>query len=481
MDINDLPKLLERQNIFDAIDYCQNYCARRLDYLKSPFETERNSAKYLIPWILGVFMKYAIAYCYYKYPKTNCNKVFDAAIQIIGNQILEFQNDLEKHEFIYMPNYVRSIERGQIENHMIDIYRHHYYFKYDSKITKAFSDKFDNISYDRITEFILFYHYSIEFKWISELKKKIDKYEDVARKFSTEINEIRDLFLEYIQKNGFSKLIYARIKDDLISKPVIEINSNLYCPLYMSLYYAAGDILMYKLTDGDDDLHAHIGKFARENYLRKILSDIGIYENFFKEEEFENCKKNVGGPDVAVTLSNDILFLDSKSTSPNLGMFNLYGKAIEAYIDDISEYVVKLYNHMYKDCIVNDSYKPLLKKRYSKEEVYGIIVLREHSIIKLEKIFGKAIKELGIENNDPMKKWLIEHIAIVDINLIERITFRGLDLISFMKQSQKDVVSDFCKLNERGFPVLNEPVIYPDYLKFFKEQKLNIMKMMKII
>ena len=467
---SDIPSILRRENLIDAINFCQELSVRRIDLKKSSDIDEKESMDKLSPWFMAVFMNFAIAYCSYPVPKDNCQETFSKVISIIARQALDFQSSLESNERVYMPNYIGFIQRGQIENRLFDIYRHKFYFNYNDLIVKTFLSKF-KISYERIFEFACFYYYCIEIKRIDVLFNKIHHFKDVFDVFTIKAKEIKDKIIDCLKIESVENMIYYRFDDDLYSKPVLEINSRPYCPLYFLLYYAIGNILMYQFTRDDDDLHGKIGKEARENYLIKIVSENIKFDSIFTEKVLKECHRNIGASDLAITLGNEVLFIESKSTSPNLDVINLDDGAIDEHIDLIARHVRQIYNHMYRDCVVNKYYHSAFKMDYEKDNVYGIIVLREFTFAKIEKIYDAASELIGINDDDEMKKWMINHILLLDINNFERLVFRRIDLISFIKKIKVESMNDIKGLNERCFPTLEEDIVSDDYLAFYNDLK----------
>lgn len=132
---------------------------------------------------------------------------------------------------------------------------------------------------------------------------------------------------------------------------------------------------------------------------------------------------------------------------------------------------------MYKDCVVNKYYHSAFKIDYEKDDVYGIIVLREFTFAKIEKIYDIASELIGIKNDDEMKKWMINHIILLDINNFERLVFRRIDLISFIKKIEVESMNDSKGLNERCFPTLEKDIISDDYLAFFNDLKAKTRKL----
>ena len=476
LKFSEIPSILKRQNIIDAINYCQELSVKRIDFKKSSDIEEREAIDKLSPWVMAVFMNLAIAYCSYPVPKENCKKTFHEVINIIARQTLDFQSSLGSNERVYMPNYIRFIQRGQIENHLFDIYRHKFYFNYNDLIVQTFVSKF-KIPYEKIFEIACFYYFCIELKCIDALFNKIHHFKDVFDVFTIKVKEIRDKIIDCLNTEPVENLIYYRFDDDLYSKPVLEINSRLYCPLYFLLYYAIGNILMYQFTRDDDDLHGRIGKEARENYLIKIVSENIKFDSIFVEKVLKECHRNIGASDLAITMGKEVLFIESKSTSPNLDVINLDDDAIDEHIELIAKHIKQIYNHMYKDCVVNKYYHSAFKIDYEKDDVYGIIVLREFTFAKIEKIYDIASELIGIKNDDEMKKWMINHIILLDINNFERLVFRRIDLISFIKKIEVESMNDSKGLNERCFPTLEKEIISDDYLAFFNDLKAKTRKL----
>ena len=232
---------------------------------------------------------------------------------------------------------------------------------------------------------------------------------------------------------------------------------------------------MYKLTRSNDKLYYRIGLELREKYLYKIIKDNQCFDVIFNEIDFG--KPKCGAPDVAISKGEKLLFLDSKSKSPPLDAINLVPDAIEKQTDILIEFIDQTYKHLIEATKINNEYNKILKS-FNKDNVYGIVVLRDMNFIKIEKIFKKAFDNPKVKFTSDID-WVKKHIALFDINSIERLVFRRIDLIDFMINTENMSLNNK-RLNKRIFSNYNDysktDIQYKDFLAF-KNKKYKRLKM----
>ena len=86
-----------------------------------------------------------------------------------------------------------------------------------------------------------------------------------------------------------------------------------------------------------------MGKHVWEKYLLKLITDSGAYQEVFPEQEYIYSGSNSYSPDVLARQGNQVLFIDSKSTVPNLGIRLFDPDSYEDNIRIVAENIVKLY------------------------------------------------------------------------------------------------------------------------------------------
>lgn len=473
--IKDIITVLQEYDAIDVFDLCFKLSLDRDLYIHSSDEAERESAKKLLPWAIEVLMRLSFAYCKQNYELDHeyDDRKLKEQISKIALWQFKFQENLRHHQKIYMKNYIKYLEYIFGVSPIFDIFRHRFYFTSNKDIYDKFIDKF-GAEYDKFEELALYYDISVITGNFTKdkFRKNLEKYNDILKHLSCPIEDIANSYKKCKDQKAF---IYLRTKYDLHSCPVIDFGKTFCIPIYYMIKSSVGNILMFKFTDNDQKLQQDVGKKQREKYLYKIVKDSKRYEKVFYEEELEPLINGVGVSDVVATDENNIVFLDSKSTYTNFQVLNLKDKGIKKHIEDIAEDIAQMYKHIYTHCIEERAYQKFLTKEYTANEVYGIVVMRDFTVVKQELIFDQAYKDL--ELTDLSKKtWMRKHIALLDIHDVEKIVFGGDSLIDFMKRTE-GAMDDNIKLNERSMLFKTNKIIYKEYWNYYESLKRKISVM----
>ena len=470
--ISDVIAILKKYTIRDALDFSFDFSLDRDLYVKSIDKDERECADKLIPWALEVFLKLSLIHCKQKYERNpSLDKgELNFVIRKIALWQLKFQNNLRNHKYIYMKNYIRYLERDSIEDPIFDIYRHYCYFTSNKEIYDKFIDRFNSL-YDRFVEFALYFDFShkVRNNFKSNFRDKLEKYRDLFDLLSCNITDARKSCSD---NQDQLSLIYLRTRYDIHSYPILKFEESYIIPLYYMIKHSIGNILMFKFTYECKKLPHIVGKLLRENYLYKIVNDSKCYKQIWTESQVESLTNGCGISDVIATDGDKIIFLDSKSTYLYFDVLNLNDDAIEEHKKELVKYLEQMYKHIFKHCVKEQVYKTFLSKQYNIDDVYGIIVMRDFTIIKQEIIFDEVCKKLNITDSNHIK-WMRKHIAFLDVYSVEKIVFGGDSLIDFMKQTENQMTSNN-KLNMRLFCYKTKKVIYKDYIEFFNLIKSRI-------
>lgn len=470
--IKDIITVLQEYDAIDVFDFCFNLSLDRDFYIHSSDEAVRESAKTLIPWAIEVLMRLSFVFCKQNYEldhKYDDNKLMEQ-IRKIALWQLKFQENLRYHRKIYMKNYIKYLEYIFLVSPIFDIFRHRFYFTSNKSIYDKFIDKFGT-EYDKFEELALYYDISVFTRNFTKdkFRKNLEKYNDILKHLSRPIEDIVNSYKKCKDKKAF---IYLRTKYDLHSCPVINFGQTFCIPIYYMIKLSVGNILMFKFTDNDQKLQQEVGKKQREKYLCKIVKDSKCYKEVFCEEELDPLINGVGVSDVVATDDNNIVFLDSKSTYTNFQVLNLNDNGIKKHIEDIAEDIAQMYKHIYTHCVEERAYQKFLTKEYTADEVYGIVVMRDFTVVKQELIFDQAYKDLKLTDLNK-KAWMRKHIALLNIHDVEKIVFGGDSLIDFMK-STEGKMEDNNKLNERSMLFKPHKIIYKEYLDYYESLKRKI-------
>lgn len=97
------------------------------------------------------------------------------------------------------------------------------------------------------------------------------------------------------------------------------------------------------------------------------------------------------------------------------------------------------------------------------EDYWGIVVVLEDSYIKRIHYFEKASDTLKIEKNTAEWNWLVNHIKVISLFEIERISLGGCSLIDACKESFGDSPFNYTFM---GFPSGGSNFTSPGFLDF---------------
>jgi len=217
-------------------------------------------------------------------------------------------------------------------------------------------------------------------------------------------------------------------------------DDRLYLPLPHLLNQNITSSLMFRLTEGDNKLRRDIGKHIWERYLFDLVNDTGIYEEVFPEQIYKYKGTDSSSPDILARQDKNILFIDSKSTVPSVGIRLFDDMAYEDNIRIVADNIKKLYHQIDRFLLYNPFSGEISQ---SKEDFWGIVVVLEDAYILRKRYYEKAAEFLNIEEDSDDWKWLVTHIKVVSLYEIESICFCGFSLIDAFKHAARNNPYDY--------------------------------------
>ena len=199
------------------------------------------------------------------------------------------------------------------------------------------------------------------------------------------------------------------------SRPFIEYNGCLYNPTPHLLIRAVTVSLMHRLTQGNDDLRARIGKHVLEPYLFKLVKECGLFSEVLGEQQYGADQKTL---DVLACTDSDIVCFESKSFSAVASLrvvdFGVYEKEVKRIAKGVSQVYRQIYNHFGR------SYSFLhTELKEDRSNIFGILVLADNPHIRLQDIYEKAAEDLSIDVDSDEYSWLCGHVGVVDLDILE--------------------------------------------------------------
>lgn len=258
----------------------------------------------------------------------------------------------------------------------------------------------------------------------------VQRFPLIANKMTISRENYVKLQHDYIKKR-IDPYSYVYSLCPSVRYPLIEVGDSIYFPLPHLLMRTVTDSMMYRITENDDSIRRKIGKHVLEQYLYDIVRDSNVYDEVSPEVKYKKSREDALSPDVIARQGKDVLFLDSKSTVPSVGIRVMEAADFEKNIDIIGKNIEKLVRRIREF----DLYNPF-KENVSKnqKDYWGIVVVQEDSFIRRQFYYEKARIYLGVEEDSEDWRWIIEHIKVASLYEVEKIALSCRSLIDACKQ-----------------------------------------------
>lgn len=435
-----LPKLLKRFSFAEKMRICYQY-SRPILHPGSFKEYIKNQHGPL-PWVLETFALLSIEAIEYQnndFMGKNQNKFINMINAIWNHTPSEFKGSTDVFLKYFFP-VTGQIQFSLQESYWIKYFRYWYIFTFvceEIDMDQTFRSKYGTSYIDFlqlglflqcllgtnlvIPQKVLAYLVTEKFNVVgSQLSVSRDKY----------ITELHQMAGDFDNKSNYIYCIRPSYR-----YAFIIYDNLLYFPLPHLLIQNITSSLLYRLTEGNNRLREHIGKFVLESYLYKIVSDSDVYDEVKAEIPYTAFDGSTSkSPDVMARLGNDYLYLDSKSSVPPKNLRLLDDSAFENTVNIVTENVVKLYRHICRtpDLLNPFPSSPLLNQNH----IWGIVVILEDSYIRRSEIYHAVFKQLSIDENSDTAIWIHEHIKVIDLYSIERQCLCSKSMIDALKRQQ---------------------------------------------
>ena len=172
------------------------------------------------------------------------------------------------------------------------------------------------------------------------------------------------------------------------------------------------------------------------------------------------------GSDSLAKQGKNILFIDSKSTVPSIGIRLFDDKAYEKNIEIVAENIKKLYHQIQRF----EFYNPFSTEiSQDKENYWGVVIVLEDSYIQRIHYYRKACELLCIKENSDEWQWIIKHIKVVSLYNIECICLCGLSIFDAF---QHELSNNPFNYPFSGFPPKGRTFVDKNFLEF--REKIHI-------
>lgn len=259
--------------------------------------------------------------------------------------------------------------------------------------------------------------------------------------------------------------------------PFIESDSKIYFPLPHLLVRATTASLLYRLTDGNNQLREIIGKEVLENYLYKILVESQCYEECHLEKEYEREHHLKGKTeDVIARCEDDVIFFDSKAAVPAAALRLLNDEFIEKDVDMRAKNIAQMYRNLRVWFCKYPTYSPFFKEvKKEKENLWGVVVVLESSYVQRKRYYERAAELLEIELDSEEYTWLTTHIKVFDLYVVEQYALSKMSIVEGLKQQiKKGTAYDITLPSEKGFEIKSD-----DYFAFTKKIEDGLLTVVK--
>lgn len=467
VDYLRLPTILKRYKFEDKLHQAEVYSRK----LMNP-DVQGNPSKVreqILPWELECFVSLAIKAVEWKYDDLDKSSF----IQILNGIRSAYHPALQKkagsEQFVRWFMMVTSATQFDYsESYWHKLYRYTYYFSYVSEkinMPEEFQKKF-GIDFQSVISFslALWMMYITEVKDVSLGKKELmSKYPQVVSLLTMS----RDSFIAELDSLTSDPMDYIYCLRPSYSFPFVKYKEETYLPLPHLLIRASTSSLMFRLTDGNDELRKVVGNEVLESYLFHLISTCPEFEHIEKEIVYTKGKlQNQRSADVMTNIGDQIICFDSKSFAPKVALRIFSEEAYSAELIRLGKAVKQMYEQIHNKFGVE--YTPFdVPVNENRSNIWGIVVVLENPFIPLDDIYAEAARLLKMNLNAAEYEWLKGHVGIVALSAIEYQIFSSEDILSVVKQN----ASTKC-YNDYWFSNM-KPTVEFDGMKEFKEKQID--------
>lgn len=430
----DFLKILEKFTLESKLLTCQKYSSRIMTCSK--VDMNKVFQENIMPWEIEAFAAYSIVYDRNDASEELDGKTFADTITFIRNYWhsgLTAAEESGKYPEAFMM--ISALQQFPVQGVFLQkLYRYHYFFTFQNEkldMRKSFFNKM-GIDYERLEEFAFLVFVGFSKKVQDEIQQT--GLEILLAKIFTDKDVMRLLSIE---KEEYRKKLFSLYKDNIIDQyyglkiqylyPFISGQNFIYVPSPYLVVNAVTESMLNRITSGDDKLRRAIGKEVIEGYLYEIVSQLGSVTWVSPEIEYRNGKDKLLTSDVIAAEGDAVIFYDTKAITPSLKLRKFDAAEIENDIRIYAEDVIQIYNQIknYLQGLFQ------LDKAYSKDNIYGIVVVLEDAFIYRKKVYEKAYEILQetIILSEEDKNYICSHIKVLPLKDIECMILQNTSLL----------------------------------------------------
>ncbi len=435
----DFLKVLEKFTLESKLLTCQKYSSRimtcsQVDMVKAYQEN-------IMPWEIEAFAAYSIVYDSDEAADELDGKTFADTITLIRNYwhsgLTSAEESGEYPEVFMM---ISALQQFPAQGVFLQkLYRYHYFFTFQNDkldMRKVFFDKM-KVNYEQLEEFafLIFLGFSKE---AQDVIPPIELHNILTRAFAD-----KDAFrLLSIEKEEYKKQLSSLYADSIIDQyyglkiqylyPFISGQNYTYIPSPYLVINAVTESMLNRMTLGDNKLRRSIGKEVIESYLYDIVAQLDTVTWISSEIEYQNGRDKLLTSDVIAAEGDAVIFYDTKSITPSLKLRKFDATEIENDIKIYAEDVIQIYNQIknYMQGLFQ------LDKSYSKNSIFGIVVVLEDAVVSRKKVYEKAydILQETMTLSEEEKDYICSHIKVLPLRAIECMILQNTSLIPELKE-----------------------------------------------
>lgn len=432
-------KILEKFTLESKLLTCQKFSSRimtcsQVDMVKAYKEN-------IMPWEIEAFAAYSIVYDSDDTSEELDGKTFANTITLIRNYwhsgLTAAKESGEYPEAFMM---ISALQQFPVQGVFLQkLYRYHYFFTFQNDkldMRKVFFDKM-GVNYEQLEEFafLVFLGFSKE---AHDVIPSIELQSLLTRAFAD-----KDVLrLLSIEKEEYRKQLYYLYADNIIDQyyglkiqylyPFISWQDFTYVPSPYLVINAVTESMLNRITFEDNKLRKVIGKEVIESYLYDIVGQLDTISWISPEIPYKNGKANLLTSDVLAAEGDTVVFYDTKAITPSIKLRKFDTTEIEEDIEIYAKDVIQIYNQ------INNYLQGLfqLDKAYSKENIYGIVVVLEDAVVSRKKVYDKvyAILQEIATLSEEEKNYICSHIKVLPLRAIERMILQNTSLLPELKE-----------------------------------------------
>ncbi|OTX80736.1 hypothetical protein BK726_02130 [Bacillus thuringiensis serovar londrina] len=444
MDFERIPILLKRYDFKSKMNICQQY-SREIMSINGLVSSQKLIDN-VLPWELETFALFSTI-TFKEYSNRNFEdpkeqKNFIKIINTIKNYIPPILED-SKNNNKFLDNFliVTGLNQLQIqENIRYKLYRYSYIFNFENEnvnMKQEFFNKF-GCYYTEFKKIGFIIHCLCTKELNGFLSPNIQDYV-----FKSYHHVIKHLLIE--RENYI--LLQEQITKDITHYiygfkyfyqfPFISYDQEIFLPLPHLIMQSVTSSLLFRLTEGNNMLRQLFGKEVLESYILHVCGLSNHFDEVTAEYAYKYKRNNKRTLDIMIQKENQCLMLDSKSMSPRASLRNLDEHDVEHTIDRIVESVIQVYKHI-TERFQNEYYPFSGSIEFSKENIFGAVILFEDSYIRRDVIINKVAEKLGIDFKSKDYKYLCSNVKLISLYELEKMIFEKENVFQLLTDNSRN-------------------------------------------